>query len=207
MFMRRLLDSVVVVAVHGVFFLCFFFKQKTAYEMRISDWSSDVCSSDLFAQGTYAIGPQTNITVGARYTNEKKTSDPNNYFIDIGYGLGPLSIGNPNPNPATIIDTPVAVKFNNVSPMATIDHRWSSSIMTYATFSKGVKGGGFQQRVIVPRILQPTFGPEKLTAYEIGAKTDFFDRRLRVNVAAFQSNYNDLQVPTFPGGAIGRAPV
>src|SRR3546814_2766302 len=31
-----------------VFF--FFFKQKTAYEMRISDWSSDVCSSDLFAE-------------------------------------------------------------------------------------------------------------------------------------------------------------
>src|SRR3546814_17022048 len=29
------------------FFSCFFFKQKTAYEMRISDWSSDVCSSDL----------------------------------------------------------------------------------------------------------------------------------------------------------------
>src|SRR3546814_12857262 len=29
----------------------FFFKQKTAYEMRISDWSSDVCSSDLGAQG------------------------------------------------------------------------------------------------------------------------------------------------------------
>src|SRR3546814_9008768 len=28
-------------------FMCFFFKQKTAYEMRISDWSSDVCSSDL----------------------------------------------------------------------------------------------------------------------------------------------------------------
>src|SRR3546814_7483647 len=32
-------------------FLCFFFKQKTAYEMRISDWSSDVCSSDLEAYG------------------------------------------------------------------------------------------------------------------------------------------------------------
>src|SRR3546814_8129830 len=29
-------------------FLFFFFKQKTAYDMRISDWSSDVCSSDLF---------------------------------------------------------------------------------------------------------------------------------------------------------------
>src|SRR3546814_6915695 len=36
----------------GVFFFSvfFFFKQKTAYEMRISDWSSDVCSSDLMAR-------------------------------------------------------------------------------------------------------------------------------------------------------------
>src|SRR3546814_7538844 len=33
-----------------VLFLFFFFKQKTAYEMRISDWSSDVCSSDLEAK-------------------------------------------------------------------------------------------------------------------------------------------------------------
>src|SRR3546814_9046478 len=33
--------------IHGVIFFFFFFKQKTAYEMRISDWSSDVCSSDL----------------------------------------------------------------------------------------------------------------------------------------------------------------
>src|SRR3546814_7842967 len=34
-----------------VFIFFFFFKQKTAYEMRISDWSSDVCSSDLVATG------------------------------------------------------------------------------------------------------------------------------------------------------------
>src|SRR3546814_4960711 len=33
---------------------CFFFKQKTAYEMRISDWSSDVCSSDLVERGLVA---------------------------------------------------------------------------------------------------------------------------------------------------------
>src|SRR3546814_10284674 len=34
-----------------VYVVCFFFKQKTAYEMRISDWSSDVCSSDLGHEG------------------------------------------------------------------------------------------------------------------------------------------------------------
>src|SRR3546814_13191866 len=36
--------------------MCFFFKQKTAYEMRISDWSSDVCSSDLSFTIRYAFG-------------------------------------------------------------------------------------------------------------------------------------------------------
>src|SRR3546814_1836215 len=36
--------------------LFFFFKQKTAYEMRISDWSSDVCSSDLLDEHGKAIG-------------------------------------------------------------------------------------------------------------------------------------------------------
>src|SRR3546814_13478857 len=36
------------VSSYSLYRLFFFFKQKTAYEMRISDWSSDVCSSDLF---------------------------------------------------------------------------------------------------------------------------------------------------------------
>src|SRR3546814_1515374 len=40
-----------------------FFKQKTAYEMRISDWSSDVCSSDL---GRYAIGEGMTLSLAAR---------------------------------------------------------------------------------------------------------------------------------------------
>src|SRR3546814_3989070 len=40
----------------SIFFFCvFFFKQKTAYEMRISDWSSDVCSSDLWRSIAIAI--------------------------------------------------------------------------------------------------------------------------------------------------------
>src|SRR3546814_7173851 len=44
------------VAKRNVFFVFFFFKQKTAYEMRISDWSSDVCSSDLTQIGQMALG-------------------------------------------------------------------------------------------------------------------------------------------------------
>src|SRR3546814_6666662 len=46
----RLHDSTCVLVVF------FFFKQKTAYEMRISDWSSDVCSSDLTAEARQGAG-------------------------------------------------------------------------------------------------------------------------------------------------------
>src|SRR3546814_8454696 len=45
--MNLRLDNLVIVMFHLLFRYFFFFKQKTAYEMRISDWSSDVCSSDL----------------------------------------------------------------------------------------------------------------------------------------------------------------
>src|SRR3546814_6814423 len=42
----------------------FFFKQKTAYEMRISDWSSDVCSSDLRREAASATPPTTGALTG-----------------------------------------------------------------------------------------------------------------------------------------------
>src|SRR3546814_8641424 len=42
-----------------IVFDVFFFKQKTAYEMRISDWSSDVCSSDLVSQQLAALTAET----------------------------------------------------------------------------------------------------------------------------------------------------
>src|SRR3546814_9550387 len=58
--------------VHALAVTCFFFKQKTAYEMRISDWSSDVCSSDLTgaavsaaAEGPADFSPSSSSTISA----------------------------------------------------------------------------------------------------------------------------------------------
>src|SRR3546814_8364191 len=47
----------------------FFFKQKTAYEMRISDWSSDVCSSDLFNDSTVGSCDDVVVTQGTVTAN------------------------------------------------------------------------------------------------------------------------------------------
>src|SRR3546814_3401116 len=48
--------------------LVFFFKQKTAYEMRISDWSSDVCSSDLSDQSIYGVEFQASVSPTRNFT-------------------------------------------------------------------------------------------------------------------------------------------
>src|SRR3546814_6164512 len=50
-----------------VFIRIFFFKQKTAYEMRISDWSSDVCSSDLeVGKLVHILAPSSPLASGER---------------------------------------------------------------------------------------------------------------------------------------------
>src|SRR3546814_6053269 len=53
--------------------LFFFFKLKTAYEMRISDWSSDVCSSDLFAEIAHQTWRQAGVTPAVTETPESYT--------------------------------------------------------------------------------------------------------------------------------------
>src|SRR3546814_3696099 len=66
----------------GVFF---FFKQKTAYEMRISDWSSDVCSSDLLAVKRRRPDPLV------RLRSFPAVACPGGYAQDLGKRIGPLS--------------------------------------------------------------------------------------------------------------------
>jgi iron complex outermembrane receptor protein len=66
-------------------------------------------------------------------------------------------------------------------------------ISAYAQWSTGFKGGGINPRPFYAQQVLP-FGPETLESYELGLKTDLFDRLLRVNVAGFYSNYNDIQL-------------
>src|SRR3546814_3531806 len=54
------------------YLFCFFFKQKTAYEMRISDWSSDVCSSDLEPA---ASRPSTRVARRVHLWQQERTAD------------------------------------------------------------------------------------------------------------------------------------
>src|SRR3546814_10859796 len=62
--------------------LCFFFKQKTAYELRISDWSSDVCSSDLGRLGAGLGCPAEARHVGMRRALRRQQGDRLTFRVD-----------------------------------------------------------------------------------------------------------------------------
>jgi iron complex outermembrane receptor protein len=63
----------------------------------------------------------------------------------------------------------------------------------YAQWSTGFKGGGINPRPFFAEQVLP-FGPETLESYEVGFKSDLFDRMVRFNVAGFYSNYDDIQL-------------
>src|SRR3546814_2213515 len=58
------------------FFVIFFFKQKTAYDMRISDWSSDVCSSDLCHRSCRRSRPEAGACRRARRSRDRPDPPP-----------------------------------------------------------------------------------------------------------------------------------
>src|SRR3546814_9504414 len=77
----------------------------------------------------------------------------------------------------------------------------SSDLLGYFTCSRGFKSGGFTQRVFPPEPEAPSFAPEFARLFEVGLKTELFDRRLRLNIAAFDTKYTDLQIIVADGFA------
>ncbi len=76
---------------------------------------------------------------------------------------------------------------------ANVQYRFTPDLMAYAQFSTGFKGGGVNPRPFFVQQAVP-FNPETLDSYELGAKADLLDRRVRLNVAAFLSKYKDIQL-------------
>ena len=76
-----------------------------------------------------------------------------------------------------------------------VDYRFNEQLMAYASYSRGFRAGNFNAGVYCePRELEDAYAaPEYLDAYEIGIKSDFFDRRARINAAFFYYDYTDQQ--------------
>lgn len=140
----------------------------------------DNTSWALFVHGIYRWTDKLSTTAGLRYTDDQKD----------------VTILRQNFNGTVAIPgTAIAVEAQKWSPKIGLDYQWTDELLTYALYSTGFRGGGFGPRP--SNALQvASFDPEDLENYEIGMKSEWFERRLRLNSAVFYSDYTDQQQGT-----------
>ena len=144
-----------------------------------------VKSQAVFFQETWHVTPRLAIDVGARYTAERKALDTLNYSWNMVTGVTTLLFD--IRGPAKAVRT-----YNAVTPKIGVNYQLTDDAFVYASATKGFKSGGFVSSARALG-LGNEFGPETLWSYEVGAKTDWLDHRLRVNVAAFRNDWKGLQ--------------
>ena len=151
----------------------------------------DTDSVALYGEFTWDFAPQWALTLGGRYTDEKKSVD----VYNIGYTDATFT----RPSGVVAADFEDSISFENFSPKISLDYKLSDQVLLYGLASRGFKSGGFNiraQAVAVPRSRLP-FDDETVTTFEIGAKNAFLDERLFINLAYFNSDYKDIQLSVF----------
>ena len=150
-----------------------------------------------FAHANYRISSRWSIELGGRYSHETKNYTFYRYEPDlkgiVPAGLFPTNNGNFLAGFAPPYPTG-NVSISRFDPKAGVSYQWTPDVMSYLQFSTGYKSGGFNPRPLT-RTQVTSFGPEKVRAYELGLKSEWFEHKLRANVAAFVSDYTDLQLP------------
>ena len=173
-----------------------------------SGGSVDNTSKAAFGQATYDFTEKLSLTVGARWTDDKKIFLPksvvaqdNGLGIPAGAPVLPVVDSAICDEEVTDADSAaVAAQKNSCITSQVFDihvnlaYRWTEDFMTYASYSEGYKGGTFTQRVFPPRPDVPSARPEKVKAYEVGFKSSWADNRIRLNGAAFFTDYTDMQI-------------
>lgn len=140
-------------------------------------------SEAAFAQGTYHLTPTFSATVGVRYTTDQKQ-----FYQD--YNFVNLTTGVPTGAPAALFH--LNHNYDAITPKLDLNWQVRPNVMAYFSVTEGYKSGGYNY--VSSSAATAAFAPEKLTSYEIGEKSDWFDRRLRFNVTGFYYDYSDLQV-------------
>jgi iron complex outermembrane receptor protein len=127
----------------------------------------------LFGHTVFGITDTLSLTAGLRYSDDKKVVEFDNKRVQ-------------NPN--------VVVAGDKLDWRIGLDLQLNDDVMTYASASTGYRPGSYN-----PRPFQATqvvaVDQEESTAYELGVKADLFDRRLRVNAAAFYTDWSTRILP------------
>ncbi len=147
-----------------------------------------VTSYAAFAETYWKLGETTRLTLGGRYTRERKKFRVNK---PAPYTSPPYSCPDPNSTYAPCTD-PV-LTFGRFTPRVSIDQKFGEDVMAYVSWARGFRSGGWNGR---PGSLPETIGPyepESVDSYEIGLRSKFADNRALFNLTLFQTDYDNKQ--------------
>lgn len=147
----------------------------------------------LYAQAALNLSEQLRLQGTLRYTETTKSARYRRITGPLSYidGTGTLSR-----------DFSDSIDENPLDPSVTLQYRPNRNVMLYATYQKGSKSGGFQGAISNAELATFRVGAESSQSTEIGAKLNF--RSLGyLNLAAFRTEYEDLQVSTPIAGSTG----
>jgi iron complex outermembrane recepter protein len=153
----------------------------------------------VFGNVGWKITDAFTVNAGLRYTNESKAQTYFRYNLNgtVNGFLDPVGaangVGYNGPNGVALSGNTARYSASKLDYRVAIDYRVSPEFLAYVSVSTGFKGGGSNPRPFNAAQLIP-FNPEKVTAFEYGFKSDFLDKRLRLNAAVFYNNYTDLQI-------------
>ena len=171
-----------------------------------SDYGSHTKAFAVYAQLDYKVSDALKLTLGGRYTHEKK--DIRRYLrVNVDAANGIFA-------PTVIANIPYGgvpdAKFNDFSPAVTLAYEISPEVNVYARYARGFKSGGFNGETNVffdpaapagcplgATELCVPYKAEKVDSFELGLKTQLFDKKLTFNVAAFRDEHKDIQLSIF----------
>lgn len=149
-----------------------------------ADFGAETRAVAAFGQVDYRLTDHWTATVGARYTDEKKSGWTHRFRTN-GFD-GPF-VSDIFPRVSYSTD------FSDTSPMAALSYKPTAALNFYARVAKGFKSGGFSSELTDPRVSEP-FKPQKVVSTEVGLKSMLLGGRALANVAFFQNKLTDQQL-------------
>lgn len=149
----------------------------------------------FFAEGTYGINDQLDLTIGARYTEDEREFLRWQTLYDGSFDPTYFCPGMPTVEPFPGVILPASdrcyqeVDYDETTVRVILSYQFNPDVMFYGSFSEGYSSGGFNQDVRMRPYL-----PENSENWELGAKTLLLNGRLRLNGTVFYNSYENQQL-------------
>jgi len=149
----------------------------------------------LFGQVDYHVDPMWTLTAGGRLMREEKTVQIATFFPSTAGSRCNFTTGVCNfnfPGPA-FPGAPGSDTWDDFTPKLGVQWQPQQDMLLYGQWSRGVRAGGYNVRNTSFTVPPGPYDPERQDAFEVGLKSDWLDKHLRVNAAAFYDKIKDIQ--------------